>query len=198
MNTFYKYLYVSIRNIKFLSWFFLILVYCNYNFASESDRIIEARKLFYQSVENSKTIKKTIKIFKEIEKNKEYEGLALTYIGALNALKGKFSFFPLSKYRHVIKGLKLMDQGIDKSPNDIEARFIRAMTCYYLPFFFKRKKTALNDFKVIITLLNSSYQRYDVQLITDVINFISENIDLNREEIEVLNKIKITIKKNED
>jgi hypothetical protein len=102
-------------------------------FAFEQDKIIQARQLFYLSVEHRDTIDKAIQLFKEIGENKTYEGVALTYTGALTALKGKFAFLPITKYRRVLKGLHMMDQGIEISPDNLEARFIRGMTCYYQP-----------------------------------------------------------------
>jgi hypothetical protein len=164
---------------------------------SQSSSLSQARQLFYQSVENSKTINKAITLFEEIGKNQRFEGLTLTYIGALTALKGKFAFFPLTKYRHAVKGLKLMDQGIIKNPSNIESRFIRGMTCYYLPFFFKRKKTAQSDFKIIVSNLNKEYRRYDPQVIKDVTAFILENIELNPEEKEIITSIQNSIGNNE-
>jgi hypothetical protein len=164
---------------------------------SQSSSLSQARQLFYQSVENSKTIEKAKALFEEIGKDQEYEGLTLTYIGALTALKGKFAFFPITKYRHAVKGLKLMDQGILKNPSNIESRFIRGMTCYYLPFFFKRKKTAQSDFKMIVNNLNNEYHRYDPEVIKDVTAFILENIELNAEEKEIVASIQNSIKNNE-
>lgn len=165
---------------------------------SRLSKLKQARQLFYQSVENRRTIDKAITLFKEIGKNKEYEGVASTYIGALTALKGKFAFFPITKYRHVMKGLKLMDQGILKSPNNIEARFIRGMTCYHLPFFFKRKETARKDFKMIVKRLNTDYRQYDSQMIMNVTNFLLENAELDAEEREIVKKIQNVIKKNDN
>lgn len=158
----------------------------------------EARILFYQSVENSETIEKAISQFNEIRKNNLYEGVALTYIGALTALKGKFTFFPLKKYNYVIKGLTLMDEGVLKSPNNIEARFVRGMTCYYLPFFFKRKYLAVNDFKQIVKLLNTSYDQYNAQMVMNVTAFLLENAELSNEEIKIVKGAQKQINKHED
>jgi hypothetical protein len=90
-----------------------------------------------------------------------------------------------------------MDQGILKNPSNIESRFIRGMTCYYLPPFFKRKKTAISDFKMIVNNLNKEYHRYDPEVIIDVTAFILENIELNAEEKEIVASIQNSIKKNE-
>jgi hypothetical protein len=183
--------------IIFFYFFILIKITVFPIFASEPEKIIQGRQLFYQSVENSKTIDKAINLFNEIGKNKEYEGLALTYTGALTALKGKFAFFPFTKVRRVKEGLTLMDQGILLDPKNIESRFIRGMTCYYLPFFFKRKKTAQNDFRIIVQQLQTDYPKYEAQMVLNITNFLSENVELNPEEKEIIENIQNIVKSNE-
>ncbi|MBN2104045.1 hypothetical protein JW835_08410 [bacterium] len=166
--------------------------------ASESLLIHRARQLFYQSVEHKDSLEKAIRLFKIIEKNEAYEGMALTYIGALTALKGKFAFLPITKYRRVLHGLELMDQGIRKSPGNIEARFIRGMTCFYLPFFFDRKKTAHEDFRHIVRKLHTEADHYDAGLIMNVTDFLIENAELTSEESERIKQIQIRVRENED
>ena len=193
-------IYCHLKNKVLILLFILFLFYTQGSvvFASEENKIIKARQLFYQSVQKSDTIDKAITGFIEIGKNQEYEGLALTYIGALTALKGKFASFPYTKYKHVKKGLKLMDIGMLKSPENIEARFIRGTTCYYLPFFFKRKKTAENDFKNIVKQLNTDYLHYDKQIILNVTAFLLENAKLNIEEKEIVKNVQNIISKDAD
>jgi hypothetical protein len=191
---------ISIRRRAIILYVFIILFVMtdNENFASEEDKMIQARQLFYQSVENSETIEEAITQFKEIAKNKTYEGLALTYIGALNALKGKFAFLPITKYLHVKKGLDLMDEGIAKSPGNIEARFIRGITCHYLPFFFKRKKTARHDFKIVVKQLSTDYILFDAQIVLNISDFLLENIKLTADEVKIIRNVQHKVKKNGD
>ncbi len=161
---------------------------------TESDSLSEARILFYECVENSKLIDKAMSVFSNIEKHKEHKGVAKTYIGALIALKGKFAFFPIKKLKFVNKGLKIMDEGVALNPYNIEARYIRGMTCYYLPFFFNRKETVKQDFTTIAQLLDSTYNLYDSQIIVNVINFMLDNIELNSENVQSLKKTKQLLK----
>ena len=110
-----------------------------------------ARNQFYVAIEDKEQIESTIKLFEQIARVKpKYTGRAQVYIGALVALKGKYAFFPHFKLKWARRGLAIMDKGLKKSPNDIEALFIHGTTCYYLPFFFKRSDDAQRDFKEII------------------------------------------------
>lgn len=166
--------------------------------ASEIPSIGRARKLFYQSVEQADSIEKAIRLFKEIQTKKADEGIALTYIGALTALKGKFAFLPVTKYRRVLQGLALMDRGVKTSPDDIEARFIRGMTCFYLPFFFNRKQTAREDFRHIVRRLNTEFDHYNTDMIMNVTDFLLEHAELNTEEMLRIEQIQNRIRENDN
>jgi hypothetical protein len=156
-----------------------------------------ARNLFYLSVEDQKHLDSAIVSFQSLSRLSQIDsGLGTTYIGALHSLKGKHAFWPREKLRWVNQGLKMMDEGILRSPDDIEARFIRGTTCFYLPFFFKRQETAQADFKQIILLLPALYQEYDMQLIFNVIDFLEKNTQLTAMERNQLSNMKNSLKLN--
>ena len=76
----------------------LILINSNKVVASQEEILNKARKLFYKSVTDKEYIEKSIELFKTLEKDTLYKGKALTYIGALTALKGKHAIIPIFKY----------------------------------------------------------------------------------------------------
>ena len=138
-----------------------------------------ARSQFYAAVEDEKQIAPTIRLFERIEQiEPRYAGRVHVYIGALVALKGKHAFFPHTKLKWVKHGLVLMDNGLQKDPNDLEALFIHGSTCYYLPFFFRRGDDAQRDFRKIIKLMPLAIDAYDQKLIKHVIIFLLENVRL--------------------
>ncbi len=171
----------------------LLLAFTIHSMALEKSFLLweEGRKLFYSAVADKKQIDPAIEIFRKImHDDPQLEGRALTYIGALEALKGKHAFFPHDKYRHTLNGLFIMDQGLAKNPQDIESLFIHATTCYFLPFFFHRHDDAKRHFRTIIALLPESYDSYDPEMVHHVIDFISEKVETNAKEQEILLKIK--------
>ncbi len=150
---------------------------------SAEEKLRVAREQFYAAIEDEKQVAPTITLFQQIEKVKpEYVGRAQVYIGALVALKGKHAFFPHTKLKWANRGLAIMDRGLQKSPNDIEALFIHGTTCYHLPFFFRRADDAQRDFKKIITLMPQQIDAYDPKLITNVFVFLLENAKLTDNE----------------
>ncbi|RKU18114.1 hypothetical protein C6500_13925 [Candidatus Poribacteria bacterium] len=150
-----------------------------------------ARKQFYVAIEDEKRIEPTIALFKRIGQiEPKYTGRTQVYIGSLIALRGKHAFLPHTKLKWVQRGLALMDSGLQKRPNDIEALFIHGTTCYYLPFFFRRGDDAQRDFNEIIKLMPRHMDTYDPKLIRNVVAFLLEHAKLTDDEKVYLQTLK--------
>ena len=164
--------------LHFLVWFSNVTAG-----GSVEDTLRVARERFYAAIEDEKQVAPAITLFKQIGKVKpEYVGRTQVYIGALIALKGKHAFFPHTKLKWANRGLAIIDRGLQKSPNDIEALFIHGTACYHLPFFFRRADDAQRNFKKIIKLLPQQVDAYDPKLITNVFVFLLENAKLTDSE----------------
>ncbi len=148
-----------------------------------------ARTLFYKSVEKKEYVDEAFYMFNRLVTYEDYKGVAKTYLGALTALKGKYAFLPTTKYHKALKGLEMMDTGVATSPENIEARFIRGTTSFYMPFFFNRKETAEEDFQAMIAMLESNYQQYDLDIVQNVIQFLKENTELTPRETAIVERV---------
>ena len=148
-----------------------------------AEMLRKARKQFHAAIEDKKQIEPTMALFKEIaQAAPEHAGRTQVYIGALFALRGKHAFFPYTKLKWARRGLAMMDSGLKKSPNDIEALFIHGATCYHLPFFFRRGDDAQRDFRKIVKLMPEHIDAYDPKLIKNVVVFLLENAKLTDDE----------------
>lgn len=184
---FNRFIYVNLIVVMFFS------LCAGSGAANESieEMLKRARKQFYAAIKDKKQIEPTIKLFESIEQvEPKYIGRAQVYIGALVALRGKHAFFPHTKLKWTKQGLALMDGGLEKTPDDIEALFIHGTTCYHLPFFFKRGDDAQRDFRKIIKLMPQQMHDYDPKLITHVIAFLLENAKLTNDERTYLQILK--------
>ena len=68
------------------------------------------------------------------------------YSGSLELLVAARTWAIWDKRRLANEGLIKMDQAVNRAPNDLEARFIRAASTWHLPFFYKRRDQAASDF----------------------------------------------------
>ena len=160
--------------------------------------LVVARKQFYAAIEDEKRIEPTIALFKRIgQVEPKHTGRTQVYIGALVALKGKHAFFPYTKLKWARRGLAIMNSGLKRNPDDLEALFIHGTTCYYLPFFFRRGDDAQRNFRKIVRLMPQQMDTYDPKLIKNVIVFLLENAKLTDDEKTYLQHIGIKLLKNE-
>ncbi len=68
------------------------------------------------------------------------------YSGSLELLDAARTWAIWDKRKLANEGLAKMDQAVNRAPGDLEARFIRAASTWHLPFFFKRRAQAADDF----------------------------------------------------
>jgi len=171
--------------------FVLMLMFRSVPLQANEDMLLKARNLFYLSIEDKSKIDPAIELFTRLSEQKDiYQGRSMTYIGTLYTLKGKHAFLPFDKFKWVMKGLKIMDEGVHLNPDDIEALFIHGSTCYYLPFFFNRSDDAQQSLKRIVQLLPSKKEQFDRELVLNVIDFLETKINLSAEELNVLHQVK--------
>lgn len=134
-----------------------------------------SRELFYKALDDKTAIEPAIERFGHLAK--QYPAIAgrmKTYTGALVGLKAKYAFWPQDKLSYVNEGLKLLDEGLEKMPDDLEALFIHGTACHYLPSFIGRGAQAEADFEKIVHLLPGAYQSHDRELIDDILKFFSK------------------------
>ncbi len=143
----------------------------------------QGRTLYHLSVDDKDMVRPALHIFEEIQNRfPELKGKAMCYIGSLYALKGKHAFWPFRKLSWVKKGLAVMDSALQYAPDDIEIRFIRGSTMFFLPSFFDREHDALQDFHRILALLPENTGQSNPGTLKNALTFIRENITLSSEE----------------
>ncbi len=111
------------------------------------------------------------------------------YQGAFLALQAKHALWPPKKLEHLENALPYLDGAVAASPDDTEIRYVRLMSCYYLPFFFGRKESVRDDFTALAHLLPKSEGQYPDQWFADVSRFVLKRGDLapeQRRELETL------------
>ncbi len=75
------------------------------------------------------------------------------YRGAFDVVRAKHAFWPPAKLDFLKKAEPLLDEAVRRSPADAEVRYLRLMSCYYLPFFFGRSWSVKEDFAALARLL---------------------------------------------
>lgn len=96
------------------------------------------------------------------------------YRGALVTLRAKHALWPRAKLRHLRAGLAVLDSTIARHPDHAEARYLRLMSCYYLPGVLGRKWSVREDFAALARLLPHVRHQYPADLYDAVTRFVLE------------------------
>lgn len=77
------------------------------------------------------------------------DALAQAYYGSALTLKGRDAWMPWIKIKYVEQGLDHLDGAVDKAPDNLEIRLVRAAVGINLPERFQRLGSAGKDLKFI-------------------------------------------------
>ena len=74
------------------------------------------------------------------------DNLTAAYLGSARVLAAKRYLAPWKKGETCMQGLALLDEAVESAPEDLEIRFLRAVSTYPLPAFFRRRAESAADF----------------------------------------------------
>jgi hypothetical protein len=111
----------------------------------------------------------------------ELDATLTAYRGALVTLQAKHAAWPPRKLRYMREGLALLDGAVAAAPDAAEARYLRLMSCYYLPSFFGRRGSVREDFAALARLLPQVRARYPAELYGAIARFVVEHGRLDPE-----------------
>jgi hypothetical protein len=132
--------------------FFLILftVFAVHAGADFNQRLAEARRQYFANLQGNRAAGDGARAsFAALVHDYPEQPVVEAYSGSLELLEAARTWAIWDKRRLANEGLQKIDQAVNRAPGNLEARFIRAASCWHLPFFYKRKEQAANDFTVI-------------------------------------------------
>ncbi len=97
------------------------------------------------------------------------------YHGALELLEARYGSWPPARLRHARAGFRLLDRAVEAAPDDVEIRYVRLMSYYYLPGFFGKKDIARADLDVVRELLPSARGRIPADAFAAIEKFVAQD-----------------------
>lgn len=110
--------------------------------------IIELRKLYYKSFNDKKSSEQFFDVMKEMKDTSD--PLLMAFKGMSYMMQAKHSFNPYTKLARFNKGKSLLDNAIRKSPQNVEARFMRFCVQTNAPAFLGYKDNIHSDKAIVI------------------------------------------------
>lgn len=138
------------------------------------------RALYLAAVEDDEAIERGLE---EVERLREGSaagrggaraGLLSAYAGALETLRAKHALWPPAKLRHLRQGLEVLDRAVEEHPEVAEIRYLRLMSCYYLPGVLGRRGSVREDFAALARLLPDARDEYPPDAYQAVVRFVLE------------------------
>ncbi len=156
---------------------------------SDTTSINFIRQTFYKAVEDENKLLELTRYFEQhYSKNYDaYPPLILAYYGGAEALKAKYAFNPFSKLSYLNTSLEYLADAINKSPQNLEIRFLRYSILVHLPGILGYGKEEMDDQKMILNLLETkNYGGLSKDIYTGIIEFMIEKGVLSPEELKQL------------
>lgn len=131
------------------------------------------RNLYFLSVADGKWLGPSEQSLSWLERrNAIGPDLRDAYKGAFDVVRAKHALWPPAKLDFLRRAEPLMDSSAARSPEDVEIRYLRLMSCYYLPFFFGRSWSVKSDFDALARLLPTATGSLPPGLLATVSKFV--------------------------
>jgi hypothetical protein len=159
---------------------------------ADSVDLAPLRDLYLASVRDGRAIERGLGEIERIRghahpgADTSLEATLAAYQGALVTLRAKHAAWPPQKLRYMRQGLALLDRTVERHPEHAEARYLRLMSCYYLPGLFGRGGSVRADFAALARLLPGVRGQYPPPVYAAIARFVVERGRLPAEQRRVL------------
>ena len=148
--------------------------------AASRSGIEEVRRLYGDAVRSERAIGRGLAEVERMRLSPAGRDAAMSatlsaYTGAFIVLRAKHGFWPPDRLRHVRTGLAVLDSVVAAHPSHAEARYLRLMSCYYLPGLFGRNGSVRDDFAALSRLLPGVRTQYPAELYQVIVQFVLRN-----------------------
>lgn len=117
---------------------------------SYGQRLSAAREAYFKDLEGDhEAIDQAREAFTDLEREHPNDSTVMAYYGSIELLDAARTWAVWNKHKLADNGLAKLDAAVALSPDNLEARFIRAATTWHLPFFYHRREQAESDFAYI-------------------------------------------------
>ena len=115
-----------------------------------AQRLAAARSAYFRDIEGQHDADVAARQqFDALRKEHPEDPVITAYSGSLELLEAARTWAVWKKHTLSQEGLAQMDSAVNAAPDNLEARFVRALTTWHLPFFFHRKAQAESDLAAI-------------------------------------------------
>ena len=116
-----------------------------YAFDAAQDQV-RAKELYYQGVDGDKAAtKESTRLLEALAAQKPEDAVTAAYLASNRLLESGRTFALWNKNRLAKEGIGGLDRAVSMAPGNVEVRFIRAVSTWDLPSFFRRQQQSEDD-----------------------------------------------------
>jgi hypothetical protein len=104
----------------------------------------------------------------------EVEAILQAYGGALEVVRAKHSRWPPNKLKYLNRGAAVLDSLVDENPGNLEIRYLRLASYWFLPGFLRRDDSTAADLKALAADLPDHPQAFSPVVYRGVVRFLLE------------------------
>jgi len=148
--------------------------------AEHPDPLARVRELYLAAVREESAIPRGLRAVEDlrtargIRPGSADDAVLTAYRGALVTLRAKHAAWPPARLRHLREGLAVLDRVVAGHPDHPEVRYLRLMSCYYLPGILGRGGSVREDFAALARLLPGARDAYPRELYGAIVGFVLE------------------------
>jgi hypothetical protein len=156
--------------------------------AQAADPLDGVRRLYLEGVRDEAAVPLGLREIEELRTRGEAppgsttEVVLSAYRGAITTLRAKHGFWPPARLRHMRQGLTLLDGAVAARPDVAEIRYLRLLSCYFLPGVLGRGGSVREDFAALARLLPAARDDFPQELYAAMVRFVLENGEPGDEE----------------
>lgn len=140
-----------LRNITLLATVTLAAGICP-GFQPDSPSFERAKQLYLRAVEgDGDAAREASKLFSGLHSQSPGDPLIRAYFGSLQLLESGRTLLPWKRAKLAKEGLNALDGAVMLAPEGLEVRYLRAISLFHLPRFFKREQQSAEDFAYLAT-----------------------------------------------
>lgn len=118
--------------------------------SSNRDEFSRARALYYKGSDgDNQAYESAAKLFDTLDAQAPNDPRIEVYTGSLRLWQASHTWAIWKKNSLSKEGIQMMDAAVQADPNNLEIRFVRAVTDYSLPSFFHRHEQSNEDFALL-------------------------------------------------
>ena len=150
-----------------------------FSVAQTSSELERLRSAYLESAEDETRIVAGMALARSISSRTDAPR-ARAYDAAFEVMKARHAFWPMSKMDHVEEGIPQLDALVLAYPNDIEIRYLRLVSTYFIPSFLGYSDHLMEDFQMLANALPLAQHEYSTDMMRMMSAFVVAHGDIDQ------------------